>query len=203
VDPGTTSVTLTGLTNASADDFKVTANNVIGASQGSGDEYELGNTSAGTPSSGAQAYSQGMGFTVDPATDQPSLAWSSATNVTADSNGNASVSPAAADTQDALIPAPADTTFGCDTPVLKNTSNEPRGPFSFNSFYSAGCATYHWFNEMWTVKAAQYDSVTNKFAWDALFCIGGNGKTQNSNFSATLLEDTVMANSSQVNPCAL
>ncbi|GEM_PF-5888531 len=194
VGPGTTSVTLTGLTNASADDFTVTATNAYGSSAGADDEYALPPTApaAGTPGAGWHAIAQELGFSVDPATGQASVADSYALSLATDASGNIVTTPVTPDTADALSQASTQS-YGCSKHI-RNTTGGPSGPVEFNNEYDSGWGFFHWVNWLYTLTGANYNAATKLWAFEAMMCASGDGQTQNRNYHATLLEDAVEVN---------
>ena len=200
VGPETYRATLTGLKDALADDFTVTASNAVGHSTGADDEYMTVNPDS-------QVMEQDVGVTFNESMGTETLVDSGANIITGRANGATVVTHVKPqvrtyfendDATAALMPrnSPA-VTVGCHLHIKRSKHARINFLGSFDNGYKNGNSwDIAWFNKAWSIDDANIDPGTKTAQWEAVVCSSGTGTTfPGSGYKAVLSETSVMANS--------
>lgn len=198
VGPGTYQATLTSLSNASADDFTVTATNAVGAGPGVDLNSEpLAYTAA--QSIGIEVSDTGNGSPT--VTDLGGTSTVSATSTSGITTTTSSPANTSNLTNDAPPAGSGPTGVACDYVVHKDNGHvgnaiETLG--DFNNTQSDSAAQVYWINHLYALPKARYIGKT--LQWEAFACTAGGGKYfASSGYEVGLSENALMTNSTNPN----
>jgi hypothetical protein len=199
VDPGTLTATLTGLTNAGADEITVTATNAYGSSAGADDEYMTVNPQA-------QAIESDVGVQIDTNAGTETLVDANANQITTNSSGVTASTPITPDpgisyvnneaAAQALVPIAK---IGCSY-AIRNSKGARVVAFKWVTAYNGDgypqSGVFAWINDLYSINKADINPYTNHYQWEAVVCTSGSGNTSGgSGWQATLSENAIVTNS--------